>query len=105
MLIRDQSGEAVEVVALAHGIHDCEIVNLTIDASRQGEGLGWLERPGAVVAVLRSWLTDRSRSTLARTDQTSPNPSGLAAEAPAIGAPRDFSSLCYACVQRSFHCR
>jgi RimJ/RimL family protein N-acetyltransferase len=48
LLIRDERGVAVGVVAVAHGPDDCEVRHFAIDVTSQGRGLG----TAAVVALV-----------------------------------------------------
>ncbi len=54
LLIRDESGVAVGVVAVDHGPRECEVHHFAIDVSSQGRGLG----TAAVVG-----LVDRARQS------------------------------------------
>jgi len=40
LLVRDEHGAAVGVLALAHGADDCELRHVAIDSARQGHGFG-----------------------------------------------------------------
>ncbi|MDW3220430.1 MAG: GNAT family N-acetyltransferase [Acidimicrobiales bacterium] len=55
LLVRDQAGSVVGVLAIEHGERTCELRNVAIDQDSQGRGLGtaaaravieWVRRPG-----------------------------------------------------------